>query len=157
MAYHTNEMDYMDGVTASFYYDNIMAFTPKGKCIVLPKNATALDFAFEIHTELGIHAVYARINGKLSSVKTILHRGDCVEIGTADDSMPESDWIHHVLTYKAKRSLGTALSWSISVAPVAIHCQAMRLSVSKIPKDESHFTNVIALLPSDRHPNRVIP
>lgn len=107
MAYHTNEMDYMDGVTASFYYDNIMAFTPKGKCIVLPKNATALDFAFEIHTELGIHAVYARINGKLSSVKTILHRGDCVEIGTADDSMPESDWIHHVLTYKAKRSLGS--------------------------------------------------
>ena len=104
IAYHTNEMDYMDGVTASFYHDNIMAFTPKGKCIVLPKYATALDFAFEIHTEVGLHAVYARINGKLSSVKTMLHRGDCVEIGTAEDAVPE--WQNHVLTYKAKRSLG---------------------------------------------------
>lgn len=107
IAYHTNEMDYMDGVTASFYHDNIMAFTPKGKCIVLPKYATALDFAFEIHTEVGLHAVYARINGKLSSVKTVLHRGDCVEIGTAKDAEPEADWQNHVLTYKAKRSLGS--------------------------------------------------
>lgn len=107
IAYHTNEMDYMDGVTASFYHDNIMAFTPKGKCIVLPKYATALDFAFEIHTEVGLHAVYARINGKLSSVKTVLHRGDCVEIGTAEDAVPEADWQNHVLTYKAKRSLGS--------------------------------------------------
>ncbi len=106
IAYHTNEMDYMDGVTASFYHDNIMAFTPKGKCIVLPKYATVLDFAFEIHTEVGLHAVYARINGKLSSVKTMLHRGDCVEIGTAEDAVPEAEWQNHVLTYKAKRSLG---------------------------------------------------
>ena len=106
IAYHTNEMDYMDGVTASFYHDNIMAFTPKGKCIVLPKYATALDFAFEIHTEVGLHAVYARINGKLSSVKTMLHRGDCVEIGTAEDAVPEAEWQNYVLTYKAKRSLG---------------------------------------------------
>ena len=107
IAFHTNEMDYMDGVTASFYYDNIIAFTPKGRCIVLPKDATALDFAFEIHTQVGLHAVYARVNGKLSSVKTVLHRGDCVEIGTADDAMPEVDWLGHVLTYKAKRSLGS--------------------------------------------------
>ena len=107
MAYHTNEMDYMDGVTASFYYDNIMVFTPKGKCIVLPKYATALDFAFEIHTEVGLHAVYARINGRLSSVKTVLHRGDCVEIGTSGNAVPEKDWQNHVLTYKAKRSLGS--------------------------------------------------
>lgn len=107
IAFHTNEMDYMDGVTASFYYDNIIAFTPKGRCIVLPKDATALDFAFEIHTQVGLHAVYARVNGKLSSVKTVLHRGDCVEIGTADDAMPEADWLGHVLTYKAKRSLGS--------------------------------------------------
>lgn len=107
IAFHTNEMDYMDGVTASFYYDNIIAFTPKGRCIVLPKDATALDFAFEIHTQVGLHAVHARVNGKLSSVKTVLHRGDCVEIGTADDAMPEADWLCHVLTYKAKRSLGS--------------------------------------------------
>lgn len=105
VAYHSHEMDYMDGVTASFYNDDIMVFTPKGKGIILPKDATALDFAFEIHSEVGLHAVYARINGKLCSVRTRLHRGDCVEIGTDDKAFPEEGWLKHVLTYKAKRTL----------------------------------------------------
>lgn len=56
VAYHGNEMDYMDGITASFYNDDIMVFTPHGKGIILPKDATALDFAFEIHSEVGLHA-----------------------------------------------------------------------------------------------------
>lgn len=104
-AYHSTGMDYMDGVTATFYNDDIMAFTPGGRGVILPKGATALDFAFEVHTEIGLHAVYARINGHLCSVKTVLRRGDCVQIGTSDDAKPGKDWIGHVLTYKAKRNL----------------------------------------------------
>ncbi len=104
-AYHSTGMDYMDGVTATFYNDDIMAFTPGGRGVILPKGATALDFAFEIHTEIGLHAVYARINGHLCSVKTVLRRGDCVQIGTSDNAKPGKDWIDHVLTYKAKRNL----------------------------------------------------
>lgn len=110
VAFHSKDMDYMDGVTASFYNDDIMVFTPKGKGVILPKGATALDFAYEIHSKIGQHAVYARINGKLMSVKTVLHRGDCVEIGTGDNSCPDADWIDHVLTYKAKRHLRSYLS-----------------------------------------------
>lgn len=110
VAFHSKDMDYMDGVTASFYNDDIMVFTPKGKGIILPKGATALDFAYEIHSKIGQHAVYARINGKLMSVKTVLHRGDCVEIGTDEKSCPDTDWIDHVLTYKAKRNLRSYLS-----------------------------------------------
>ena len=105
VAYHSHEIEFMDGVTASFYNDDIMVFTPKGKGVILPKNATALDFAFEIHSHIGEHAVYARINGKLASVKTILHRGDCVEIGTSPEALPDEDWLHHVSTYKAIRHL----------------------------------------------------
>ena len=52
VAFHSKDMDYMDGVTASFYNDDIMVFTPKGKAIILPKDATALDFAYEIHSEV---------------------------------------------------------------------------------------------------------
>lgn len=104
-AYHSTGMDYMDGVTATFYNDDIMAFTPGGRGVILPKGATALDFAFEVHTEIGLHAVYARINGHLCSVKTVLRRGDCVQIGTSDNAKPGKDWIDHVLTYKAKRNL----------------------------------------------------
>ena len=110
VAFHSKDMDYMDGVTASFYNDDIMVFTPKGKGIILPKGATALDFAYEIHSKIGQYAVYARINGKLMSVKTVLHRGDCVEIGTDENSCPDTDWIDHVLTYKAKRHLRSYLS-----------------------------------------------
>ena len=110
VAYHSKDMDYMDGVTSSFYNDDIRVFTPKGKEILLPKDATALDFAYEIHSEIGKHAVYARINGKLMFVKTVLNRGDCVEIGMDEASMPDPDWVDHVLTYKAKRHLRSYLS-----------------------------------------------
>lgn len=110
VAYHSQEMDYMDGVTASFYNDDIRVFTPKGKGIILPKGATAIDFAYEIHSQVGEHAVFARINGKLSSIKTVLHRGDCVEIGTDPQSHPDVDWIDHVITYKAKRNLRSLIT-----------------------------------------------
>ena len=103
-------LDFMDGVTSSFYYDDIMVFTPKGKCVILPKGATALDFAFEIHSHIGEHAHYARINGKLLSIKTVLRRGDCVEIGTSDDVEPQPDWLEHVSTYKARKHISSHLS-----------------------------------------------
>ena len=110
VAYHNKYMDYMEGVTSSFYNDDIMVFTPKGKGIILPKGATVLDFAYEIHSEVGKHAVCARVNGKLMSVKTGLHRGDCVEIVTDENSQPDADWMDHVLTYKAKRHLRSYFS-----------------------------------------------
>ena len=103
--HHTHEIEYMDGITSSFYNDDITVYTPKGKSIVLPKNATALDFAFEIHSRIGEHAQYARINGKLTSIKTTLRRGDVIEIGTNDNVLPQPDWLSCVSTYKAKRSL----------------------------------------------------
>ena len=105
VTFHSRDMDYMEGVTSSFYNDDILVFTPEGKGIILPKGATALDFAFEIHSEVGEHAQYARVNGKIMSVKSPLHRGDCVEIGTDPSAFPDSDWGEHVLTYKAKRFL----------------------------------------------------
>lgn len=110
VAHHSNDMDFMEGVTSSFYNDDIMVFTPKGKPIILPKNSTALDFAYEIHSKVGHHAKYARINGRLSSIKSVLQRGDCVEIGTDENVAPKPDWIEHVLTYKAKRQIRSYLT-----------------------------------------------
>ena len=115
VAFHSKDMDYMDGVTASFYNDDIMVFTPKGEGIILPKGATALDLAYEIHSKIGQHAVYARINGKLMSVKMVLHRGDCVEIGTDETSCPDADWIDYVHTYKGKRHLRSYLSTASNI------------------------------------------
>ena len=102
LEFHQKEGDYIENVACTLYNDDIMVFTPNGKPINLPKRATALDFAFEIHSHIGEHAHYARINGKLCSVKTELHRGDIVEIYTKPDIHPQEDWISHVFTYKAK-------------------------------------------------------
>ena len=125
-ACHDQGIDFMEGVTSSFYYDDIMVFTPKGKCVILPKGATALDFAFEIHSHIGEHAHYARINGKLSSIKTVLRRGDCVEIGTNDDIEPQPDWLEHVSTYKARKHISSHLSHKpISVYDRCPHCHPL--------------------------------
>jgi GTP pyrophosphokinase len=102
MEFHQKEGDFIENVVTTFYNDDIMVFTPKGKPVNLPKRATALDFAFEIHSRIGEHAYYARINGQLASVKTELHRGDIVEIITNPDIHPQPDWTDYVLTYKAK-------------------------------------------------------
>lgn len=96
---------FIESVRASFYNDDIQVYTPEGKALKLPKNSTAIDFAFEIHTEVGLHAKYAKINGHLASVKTVLKRGDCVEIGTSPDVWPQDDWVHKAKSYKALKSI----------------------------------------------------
>ena len=102
LEFHQKEGDFIENVVTTFYNDDILVFTPKGKPVNLPKRATALDFSFEIHSHIGEHAHYARINGQLASVKTELHRGDIVEIVTNPDIHPMQDWTEYVLTYKAK-------------------------------------------------------
>ena len=126
MADPEDGLEFMEGVTSSFYYDDIMVFTPKGKCIILPKGATAIDFAFEIHSNIGLHAHYARINGKLSSIKTVLRRGDCVEIGTSETAEPQADWMNHVLTYKARKYISSFMSHKARICFVRCpHCHPL--------------------------------
>lgn len=105
MEFHQKDGGFIQNVVTSFYNDDIMVFTPRGQAINLPKKASALDFAFEIHSHIGEHAHYARINGQLSSIKTVLHRGDVVEIFTKQNIVPLKEWNNVVVTYKAKRFL----------------------------------------------------
>ncbi len=105
VAPHSKDTGNMDSATTSFGNDGIVVFTPKGKGIILPKEATALDFAYKIHSKIGQHAVNARINGQLMSVKTVLNYGDCVEIDTDENARPGADWMNHVRTKSAKRHL----------------------------------------------------
>lgn len=105
MALRGEEKDMVEQVVESMYNDDIMCFTPNGKPVVLPKNSTPIDFAFEIHTNLGYHARYARINGQLASIKTKLKRGDVVEIFPAEECHPDLDWEGHIKSFKAKKAL----------------------------------------------------
>ena len=93
----------MPGIRDSLFNEDIVVYTPKGRPVTLPKDATALDFAFEVHTDVGSHAKYAVINGRLASVRTVLHRGDCVRIGTDPEIRPSADWLESVVSFKAKK------------------------------------------------------
>jgi len=95
----------MTGIRDAMYNEDIVVFTPKSMAISLPKGATALDFAYALHTDIGDRAQYARINGRLCSVKTVLHRGDCVEIGTNATVRPKEDWLDSVVSFKASKHI----------------------------------------------------
>jgi GTP diphosphokinase len=102
--------NFIQDVVDTFYNDDIMTFTPKGKEVVLPQKATVIDFAFELHGKLGHHACHSRINGQLSSIKTRLKRGDVVEIFTSDECTPQEDWLENCVSYKAKKAIRTWLA-----------------------------------------------
>lgn len=100
----------MRGIRKSLYNEDVVAFTPKSDPIILPKGATALDFAYAVHTDIGNHAKYARINGCLTSVKTALKRGDYVEIGTDPATFPTEDWLDAVASYNAQKHIRNYLN-----------------------------------------------
>ncbi len=102
---HDCGIDFMERVTASFYNDDIMVFTPKGKEVILPQKSSLLDFAYEISEELGNHAKYGRVNGFLTAITAPLRRGDVVQIFTDDSTHPTEERMQHVVTYKAKNAI----------------------------------------------------
>ncbi len=85
--------------------EEVYVFTPKGKVISLPRGATALDFAFKIHSEIGLHASGCRINGQSAALKMHLKTGDIVEIATAPDRMPTRSWLTLVTTSDARHQI----------------------------------------------------
>jgi GTP pyrophosphokinase len=93
----------------NLFSDEIFIFTPKGALIQLPLNATALDFAFEIHTDVGASCIGAKVNHKLVPLSYKLQNGDQVEIITSGKQTPKEDWLNFVVTAKAKAKIKSAL------------------------------------------------
>jgi len=106
---HEDPIEFLDEFKMNLFSSEIMVFTPKGTLVSLPKGASALDFAYEIHTEIGNKAIGAKINYKLNPVNAILMSGDQVEIITSDIGKPEKEWLSFVRTSKAKEAIKNAL------------------------------------------------
>ena len=102
-------IEFLDEFKMNLFSSEIMVFTPKGTLVSLPKGASALDFAYEIHTEIGNKAIGAKINYKLNPINAILMSGDQVEIITSDIAKPEKEWLSFVRTSKAKDAIKNAL------------------------------------------------
>lgn len=104
-----NALDFLDDFKMNLFSDEIFIFTPKGTLIQLPSNATALDFAFEIHSDLGASCIGAKVNHKLVPLSHQLQNGDQVEIITSSKQTPKEDWLNFVVTAKARSKIKSSL------------------------------------------------
>ncbi|HLP04838.1 MAG TPA: RelA/SpoT family protein [Paludibacter sp.] len=104
-----NAVDFMDEFKLNLYDKEVFVFTPNGDLHKLPKGATALDFAFSIHTGLGSKCVGAKVNGKNMPIKYVLNNGDQVEVLTSPTQKPNASWLKVVTTSRAKTKIRQAL------------------------------------------------
>lgn len=104
-----NALDFIDDFKLNLFAEEIFAFTPKGDMRTLPFGATALDFAFEIHTKIGERCIGAKVNHKLVPLSHTLKSGDQVEILTSSKQNPKEDWLTYVITARAKSKIKNAL------------------------------------------------
>lgn len=100
-----NAVEFLDNFKLSLYASEVVVFTPKGDQRILPQGATALDFAYEIHSKIGNNAVGAKINHRIVSIFTPISSGDQIEIITSNNVSPKVEWLENVVTAKAKSSI----------------------------------------------------
>lgn len=97
--------EFMKSVKSEIFSDRVYVFTPKGEVYELPKGSVTLDFAYEIHTQVGSHAVGAKVNGKLVPLDYKLKNGDVIDIMTQSNASPSRDWIDLVKTSRARNKI----------------------------------------------------
>ncbi len=100
-----SSLEFVENVKIDLFPDEVYLFTPKGDILSLPRNATALDFAYAVHTSVGDHAVTARVDKKLVPLRTVLQSGQNVEIITTASAQPNSNWLDYVVTSKARTAI----------------------------------------------------
>ena len=104
-----NSLDFLDTIKMNLFSSEIFVFTPKGDLKTLPKNATALDFAYNLHTTIGNSCIGAKVNHNLVSLSHKLESGDQVEIITSKSQRPKIEWLNYVTTARARTKIETAL------------------------------------------------
>ena len=100
-----NAQEFLESLKIDLYQDEVFVFTPKGDVIRLPQGATPVDFAFAVHTNIGMHCIGAKVNGRIVPLKYQLHSGDLVEIITSVNQHPHQDWLTFVKTSKARHHI----------------------------------------------------
>ena len=101
----SNAVDFVEDFKLNLYAKEIYVFTPKGEIKSLPIGATSLDFAFSIHSEIGVKTRGTKVNGKLVPLNHELNSGDQVEIITSANQKPTSQWLDYVTTSRAKNKI----------------------------------------------------
>ncbi len=104
-----DSVEFLEHIKVDLFPDEVYVFTPKGRIISMPRGATAVDFAYSVHTDVGNHCVGTKINGEFMPLSTPLKNGDRVEILTSDSARPNPAWAHFAITGKARAHIRAAL------------------------------------------------
>mgnify|MGYP000349561827 FL=1 len=102
-------LEFISEFKTSLYGEGIYVYTPKGDMVTLPKGATALDFAFNIHSDVGYHTISIKINNKLVPMSYVLENGDQIQVNTNKNQKPNENWLKMVITSKARTRIKQAL------------------------------------------------
>ncbi|AVI49775.1 RelA/SpoT family protein [Pukyongia salina] len=139
-----NAVDFVEDFKLNLYAKEIFVFSPKGDLYSLPKGATALDFAFHIHTEVGLHTRGAKVNGKLVPLSHVLKSGDQVEIMTSEKSKPTANWLNYATTGRARSKIKSSLKEEKKeIAAEGKVVLARKLKSLKITLDEKTVNQLV--------------
>ncbi len=141
--------EFMSTLKVDLYPEEVYSFTPRGKVIVLPREATPIDFAYAIHSDVGNRCVGAKINGRIVQLKQALRNGDVVEIQTQAGHLPSKDWLALVKTSRARNKIRhvintTERAKAIEIGEKYLEREARRLSVPMKTIPKSQFEAVAA-------------
>jgi RelA/SpoT family (p)ppGpp synthetase len=100
-----NSLEFIENMKVDLYPDEVYVFTPSGEIMAMPKGATAIDFAYTVHTELGNHCLGVKINRRMAPLSQVLQSGQTIEIITSPDAKPNPSWLNMVMTGKAKGAI----------------------------------------------------
>jgi guanosine-3',5'-bis(diphosphate) 3'-pyrophosphohydrolase len=150
-----NSLEFIENVKIDLFPDEVYVFTPKGKILELPQSATAIDFAYAVHTDLGNQCVGCYINRRLSPLSQVLGSGETVEIITSDNSHPSPVWLDFVVTGKARSHIRHALKnqrqgESIDLGRRLLNkaFSSLNSSIDKVPEE-----HIVAILEESQHAN----
>ncbi|MAM23287.1 MAG: RelA/SpoT family protein [Croceibacter sp.] len=140
----SNAVDFVEEFKLNLYSKEIFVFTPKGDLKSLPKGATPLDFAFSIHTEVGLKTRGARVNSKLVPLSHTLKSGDQVDIITSNSAKPTSNWLDYATTARARSKIKSALKESKKeLAEEGKAVLTRKLRAQKIPLNEKTINELV--------------
>ncbi|RXR19280.1 bifunctional (p)ppGpp synthetase/guanosine-3',5'-bis(diphosphate) 3'-pyrophosphohydrolase [Flavobacterium amnicola] len=143
----TNAVDFVEDFKMNLYAKEIYVFTPKGEIKSLPKGATSLDFAFSIHSEIGVKTRGTRVNGKLVPLNYELKSGDQIEIITSVNQKPTANWLDYVTTSRAKNKIRNVLNENTKkIAEDGKEVLARKLKHLKISFNEQTVNELVAFL-----------
>ncbi len=140
-----NALEFMDEFRKNLFVEEVFVFTPKGELLILPDRATALDFAFEIHSQIGLQCLGAKVNQKLVPLSFRLRNGDQVEILTSQKQKPNEEWLDYVVTSKARSRIKEYLREERkNKSEQGKVMLERRLSYLKVPETQGNLNKIMA-------------